>query len=67
MEYETPEDVGASKEIKELDPITLEQTCIVSSVFFNDYKTPGSEGNLRGKEAIESLARVAEKVVKPLL
>lgn len=50
-----------------LKPITLEETCIVGSVNFTDYKTPGSEGNIRGGEAIESLCNIAKKGCKAVI
>lgn len=46
---------------KESLQISLGETCVVGSVFFKDYQTPGSEGNIRGMEAIESLSKIAEK------
>lgn len=49
---------------KELTPIPLNDTCVVGSVLFKDYSLEGSEGNIRGKEAIESLCNIAKKGCK---
>ncbi|HET7099306.1 MAG TPA: hypothetical protein VFI61_03680 [Patescibacteria group bacterium] len=51
-------------ETKEVKPITLEQTCVVGSVFFKDYEVPGSEGDIRGREAINSIVQAAKKGCK---
>lgn len=58
METIQPSEVG------ELLPISLNETCVVGSVFYKDYQTPGSEGNIRGRQAIESLHNIAEKGCK---
>lgn len=58
METIQPSEVG------ELLPISLHETCVVGSVFYKDYQTPGSEGNVRGRQAIESLHNIAEKGCK---
>lgn len=54
----------ASAEMHEKSPITLSETCVVGSVFFKDYQVEGSEGNIRGRQSIESLAKAAEKGCK---
>ncbi len=51
-------------ENSELTPISLNESCVVGSILFKDYQIPGSEGNVRGKEAIESLYKIAEKGCK---
>lgn len=49
---------------KELKPISLQESCVIGSVLFKDYSVIGSEGNIRGNEAIESLYKIARKGYK---
>lgn len=55
---------NVSPESKEMEPITLEQTCVIGSVFYKDYQVENSEGSVRGHEAIDSLMKIAEKGYK---
>ena len=50
-----------NSEINELSPISLKETCVVGSVFYKDYQTHGTEGNVRGHKAIDSLVEIAKK------
>lgn len=50
--------------LKETLPISLEETCIVGSVFFKDYSKDGTEGNVRGHETIDSVTNAVKKGCK---
>lgn len=64
LDMENKMDGSPIHEAKELEPITLEQTCVVGNVQFKNYTVENSEGNIRGHEAIESIVHAAEKGVK---
>lgn len=58
MEIDNPREVG------ELKTISLAETCVVGSIYYKDYQTEGSEGNIRGKQALESILNALQKDCK---
>ena len=57
-------EIEKSSEIHELTPISLNEACVVGSIFFKEYSIEGTESNIRGKETIDSLYNIAEKGCK---
>lgn len=42
----------------------MKEACVIGSIYYNDYQTEGSIGNVRGKAAINSLINILEKGCK---
>ncbi|EKE13556.1 MAG: hypothetical protein ACD_13C00010G0042 [uncultured bacterium] len=53
-----------NSEVGELYPISLEETCVIGSILYKDYQTDGTEGNIRGHRAIDSLVKAVDKGCK---